>query len=104
MKGHIIHTGCTRPATFLGVPLLVITLGGLLTLFMAGTCLRFELPWAALVVALAFAIFCFWARAVTNLDDWRLLQIFQRLRVRPSKGNLARFGGISYAPYKLIKR
>jgi len=104
MKGHIIFTGCTRPATFFGVPLLVIVLGGLLALFLAGTCAMFLSPWAALVVVLVFALFCLWARAVTNLDDWRLLQIFQRLRIRPHKGNVLRFGGISYAPYKLFKR
>ena len=104
MKGHIIFTGCTRPATFLGVPLLVIVLGGLLALFLAGSCAMFVSPWAALAVFLIFSLFCFWARAVTNLDDWRLLQIFQRLRVRPSRGNVLRFGGISYAPYKLVKR
>ncbi len=104
MKGHIIFTGCTRPATFLGVPLLVIVLSGLATTFLAGTCAMFVSAWAALVVVLVFALFCFWARAVTNLDDWRLLQIFQRLRIRPSTGSLKRFGGISYAPYKLFKR
>jgi len=104
MQGHIIFTGCTRPATFLGVPLLVIVLGGLLALFLAGSLGMFVSPWVALVVVFAFALFCLWARAVTNLDDWRLLQIFQRLRVRPSTGNIKRFGGISYAPYKLLKR
>jgi len=104
MQGHIIFTGCTRPATFLGVPLVVIVLGGILALFIAGSFAMFVSPWAALAVVFTFAVFCFWARAVTSLDDWRLLQIFQKLRVRPRKGNVNRWGGIRYAPYKLFKR
>jgi len=104
MQGHIIFTGATRPAMFLGVPLLVIVLGGIGTLLLAGAFSFFGSPWISLIVIIAFGIFCIWARMVTSFDDWRLLQIFQRLRIRPSKGNLARFGGISYAPYKLQKR
>lgn len=104
MKGHIIFTGCTRPPTFLGVPLLVIVLGGIVTIFVSGTLAIFVSPWAALVCALAFGVFCLWARAVTILDDWRLLQIFQRERLRPMKGDTTRFGGVAYMPYKMLKR
>lgn len=104
MQGYAIFTGCTRPPTFLGVPLLVIVLGGLVSLFLAGSCAMFLSPWGSLIIGMSYGIFCLWARAVTNLDDWRLLQIFQRLRIRPKKGNAARWGGISYAPYKLRQR
>jgi hypothetical protein len=89
---------------FLGVPLLVIVLGGIGSLILAGTLAIFVSPWAALVCVGAFTIFCIWARTVTTFDDWRLLQLFQRQRLRPSKGNFSRFGGVSYAPYKLQKR
>ena len=89
---------------FLGVPLLVIVLGGIGALLLAGTLAIFVSPWAALVCIITFVIFCIWARMVTSFDDWRLLQIFQRLRIRPNKGNFSRFGGVSYAPYKLHRR
>ena len=88
----------------LGVPLLIIVLGGIGALLLAGAFFFLGLPWISLIVIIAFGIFYLWARMVTSYDDWRLLQIFQRLRIRPSKGNFVRFGGISYATYKLHKR
>jgi type IV secretory pathway VirB3-like protein len=104
MIKHTIFTGCARPALFLGVPLLVLVLSGLATMLIAGTLARFISVWAALPVILAFAIFFFWAKAITKLDEWRLAQVMQKLRLRKGNKAVKSVGGLIYSPYQLLKR
>lgn len=104
MINHRIFTGCSRPALFLGVPLVVIILSGLLTLLLAGSLSIFVSGWAALPVVIAFFIFYFWARAITKIDEWRLSQVMQKLKIRKLSKAPKSLGGILYVPLELRKR
>ncbi len=101
MIRHTVFTGCARPALFLGVPLVVIVLSGLATLLLAGSLSIFFSGWAALPVVIAFGIFYFWARAITKIDEWRLSQVMQSLRIRKAVRPRKSLGGILYAPFEL---
>lgn len=89
---------------FLGIPLMVFVLSALATTFLAMALAYLWSMWASLVVLIAFGILYAWARTVTRIDEWRLSQVMQRLRVRRLRGDVVKHGGISYAPYKLHKR
>lgn len=104
MIRHTIFTGCARPALFLGVPMIVMVLSGLATMLLAGSLAIFFSGWAALPVVIAFAIFYFWARAITKIDEWRLAQVMQKLKLRKLVKALEPLGGILYAPLELRKR
>lgn len=101
MVKHTIFTGCSRPALFMGVQLLVLVLSGLSTLLLTGSSSMFVSGWAAVPVTIAFVIVYFWARSITKLDEWRLAQVMQKIRLRQPHKSIQSDGGIIYKPYRL---
>lgn len=84
--------------------MVVIVLSGLATLLLAGSLSIFFSGWAALPVVISFAIFYFWARSITKIDEWRLYQVAQKLKIRKLVKATKSLGGTLYVPLELRKR
>ncbi len=99
-----IFRGCTRPATFAGVPLqpLLLVSGGFMiatgwTCYLAGAYL-------GMLVSMPYVPILLTMRAVTKKDDQRLHQLLKRARMRTRQVTSRRqWSVVSYSPlrYKL---
>jgi type IV secretion system protein VirB3 len=76
-----IFRGCTRPALFLGAPMVptIILTGLAILLAMLGL---FVSPYISIAVITAYVPIYAWMRVVTKSDDQRLNQLLLRLRMR----------------------
>lgn len=101
---HTIYTGCSRPALYLGVPIVVLVLSALGALLAAGSAGMFISGWAVLPVVLSFIVFYAWARTITRMDEWRLSQVALKLKVRGLRGFRRTASSVTYVAYKFEKR
>jgi type IV secretory pathway VirB3-like protein len=111
MRTNRIITGATRPAMFAGVPLIIAVLTGL-GVFLILMLINVPLARAAgpragylSVPVIVFVIgFFMWARRISKVDSWELLQRIKKSRQRRhvSSRHLKRWRGVSYAPSQVI--
>ncbi len=102
MEEHAIFKGATRPPLLLGVPMLPLILMGLTCLLPIGLLIivlhLFILP---LVIAVIFFVTYFYMRHITKKDPWLLEAKRKRLILRRRKGNVTKWGGVSYGPTRM---
>jgi type IV secretion system protein VirB3 len=93
-----VFRGCTRPALFLGAPLIPMLLVTGVAVMVAMLALFIESWLSVAVVALWLPLFC-WMRLTARVDDQRLNQVYLRLRLRAGAGGNRRFwGALTYSP------
>lgn len=100
-----IFRGCTRPATFAGVPLLPFLLvsGGFVLL--SGWTLYLASAYVALFLVMAYIPILVTMREVTKKDDQRLRQLLMRARMRVrQRAGLRGWGAVSYSPLRYKRR
>ena len=100
-----IFRGCTRPATFAGVPVLPFLLvSGGFFIATGWTCYLTS-AYFGIFLALIYLPILLTMRAVTKKDDQRLHQLLMRARMRCRHVAGARqWGAISYAPIRFKRR
>jgi len=105
MEEHTIFKGATRPPLLMGVPMIPLILLGLSCLLPIGILIivfqKFILP---LVLTVIFFALFFYMRHVTKKDPWLLEAKRKRLMLRRRKGDVARWGGVSYGPTKMTRK
>ena len=99
-----IFGGATKPAMFLGVPILPFVFITLITTGVAGTFLIFVHWLLAAALAIVYGVVFFWMRAISRRDAWRLHQSLLRLRKRMGTAVSPIWGGVTYAPYRTRRR
>jgi type IV secretion system protein VirB3 len=100
-----IFRGCTRPATFAGVPLLPFLLvsGGFL--LVAGWTFYLESAYVALFLVMAYVPILITMREVTKKDDQRLHQLLLRAKMRRrQRAGVRHWGAVSFAPLRYKPR
>ena len=93
-----VFRGCTRPALFLGAPLvpMLLVTGIAVLLAMLGL---FVKAWLSAGVVAAWLPVFFWMRLMARADDQRLNQMCLRLRLRVRSGANQRFwGALTFSP------
>lgn len=101
---HRFFKGCTRPAMFMGVPLVPFLLVSGAALLAAVWSFYLVSAYLALLIAIACAPIVLAMRLVTKRDDQRLRQLLLRARLRTRHANRGRWGAVSYAPLRFKKR
>ena len=100
-----IFRGCTRPATFAGVPLLPFL--AVTGVFMLLTIWMFYLisGYVSLFIVMTYIPILLTMREVTKKDDQRLRQLVMRLRMRhrQQKSRLL-WGAVSFSPIRYKQR
>lgn len=103
LRTHVIYRGCTRPATFMGVPVMPFVLSAV-TLAVPGF-------WALIFNSLGLAVM-FWAtwspiylgmRFVCRRDPWALHHYYFRWFRRRKHANRDKWGAITYSPFRFDK-
>jgi type IV secretion system protein VirB3 len=100
-----IFRGCTRPATFAGVPLLPFLLvsGGFVLL--TGWTFYLASAYVALFLVMAYVPILITMREVTKKDDQRLRQLMLRAKMRfRQRAGVQHWGAVSYAPLRYKRR
>lgn len=100
-----IFRGCTRPATFAGVPLVpMITVTGLFMLISVWTFYLIN-GYVSLFVVITYIPLYIAMRAVTRKDEQRLRQMFLRSKMRYRQRALRPlWGAVSYSPLRYKER
>ena len=99
-----IFAGATKPPMFLGVPMRAFLLLAAASSLLCGALMIF-VSWIGAAMVLMLATACLlWMRDASRRDPWRFHQVLLRIRLRHRQGNTQRHGGISFAPYQLIRR
>jgi len=99
-----VFRGCTRPAMFLGAPMIPVMLliGASVLIGMLGLFVSVFVPIA--VIPIAVPIYA-WMRTVAKADDQRLNQLILRLRMRVRMRAGRRFwGALTYVPLVFKRR
>ncbi|BEV13140.1 VirB3 family type IV secretion system protein (plasmid) [Asticcacaulis sp. DW145] len=100
-----IFKGCTRPAMFLGVPMVpfLVVSGGFL---LAGVWLMYLItPLVSVFLILTYVPLFLTLRQITKKDDQRLAQLLMRARMRHRHGAGRKFWkAVSYGPMTYTKR
>jgi type IV secretion system protein VirB3 len=100
-----IFKGCTRPAMFLGVPMVpFLVVSGLF--LVAGVWLMYLIsPVISILIILAYVPLVIAMQQITKKDDQRLAQLFMRMRMRHRHGHGRKvWNAISYGPLTYLKR
>lgn len=100
-----IFRGCTRPATFAGVPMLPFLLvsGGFL--IVTGWTCYLASAYIGLFLVMTYVPILLTMRAVTKKDDQRLHQLLMRARMRCRHfASVRQWGAVSYAPLRFKQR
>jgi type IV secretion system protein VirB3 len=100
-----IFRGCTRPATFAGVPLLPFLLvsGGFL--IVTGWTGYLVSAYVALFLVMAYVPILATMREVTKKDDQRLRQLLLRAKMRwCQRAGVRHWSAVSYAPLRYKRR
>ena len=93
-----VFRGCTRPALFLGAPMVptIILTGLAILLAMLGL---FVSPYISIAVVTAYVPIYAWMRLITKSDDQRLNQLVLRLRMRARmQAGRRAWGALTYTP------
>lgn len=99
--GDPIFKGCTRPPMLAGVPMLWLLLSAGVVLLLFFYLLYGVNLTAAVGVGLCYAPFYLWMRAVTRLDDQRLMQMAKRAQSRGRQFAARRYwGAVTYVPLR----
>jgi type IV secretion system protein VirB3 len=101
---HRFFKGCTRPAMFMGVPLMPFM--GVSGAFILLAMWAFYLAsgYVSLMLVMAYIPILVVMRQMTKKDDQRLKQVMLRARMRLRHSNKNLWGAISYSPLKYKKR
>ncbi len=99
-----VFRGATRPAMFLGAPMIPVILSTGLAIMLAMLGL-FVSPYISIAVTAVYVPIYAWMRIVTKADDQRLNQLILRLRMRLRMQRGRRFwGALTYTPIRFKKR
>ena len=100
-----IFRGCTRPAMFMGIPMLPFLLvTGAFLIPGAWICYLLS-PYAALFLFVTYVPVLLTMRTITKTDDQRLLQLMLRARMRIRQKDARRhWGAVSYSPLRYKRR
>ena len=99
-----VFRGCTRPAMFLGAPMVPVVLATGLAVLLAMLGL-FISPYITIAVLTAYVPVFAWMRFVTKSDDQRLNQVLLRLRLRARlQGNRRQWRALTFTPVILKRR
>lgn len=101
---HRFFKGCTRPAMFMGVPLMPFLLVSGLFMLVAMWCFYLASAYVSLILAMAYAPLVVVMRELTKKDDQRLRQLLMRARMRYRHFNKGMWGALSFAPLRYKKR
>lgn len=101
---HRFFKGCTRPAMFIGVPLMPFLLVSGCFLLLIVWCMQFVSGYAALMLFLVYVPMLLVMRQITKKDDQRLRQMLLRMRMRVRHLNKPYWQTISFAPLRYKKR
>jgi type IV secretion system protein VirB3 len=104
MQEHWVFKGATRPALFIGVPLVPMMLLSLATMMPLGWLMVLRFYKTSVLLLLLFLVGYVWMRGITKQDGWRTKQELLRMRLRRQKGNTRIWGGVSYCPLRLKRR
>ena len=99
-----VFRGATRPAMFLGTPMVpfILLTGLAMMVAMLGL---FLTPYIPIGVITVYVPIYAWMRVVTKADDQRLNQLLLRLRMRARLGAGRRYwGALTFVPLKFKKR
>lgn len=95
-----IYKGGTALSTILGVPLLPFILGALVIGQLTVLGFFFFRMSVGLSVLVVGVILFGWARQVGKNDEWRLMQLLMKARMRgPQKGVRKFWGAVSFSPH-----
>ncbi len=104
MDAHTIFKGATRPAMFVGVPLMPLLIMTMPFVVCLGWSVFFHMWLLAVFALLVWCALFFLMRLICKNDNWQLDIELLRIRKRTEKGNISHWGAVSYAPYQLQKR
>ncbi|MDI7776577.1 VirB3 family type IV secretion system protein [Asticcacaulis sp. EMRT-3] len=100
-----IFKGCTRPAMFLGVPMMPFLMVTGVCLLAGGWLMYLISPVVSLFIGLTYVAIVAVMRQVTRKDDQRLHQLLMRARMRHRHGAARRrWDALSFAPLAYKKR
>jgi type IV secretion system protein VirB3 len=100
-----IFKGCTRPAMFVGVPLLPCLLVSGLFLLAAVWTFYIVSPYLALFLFVAYIPIFIAMREITKKDDQRLRQMLMHARMRFRQRAVHQLAGaVSYSPIRYKRR
>jgi len=98
-REHTIYRGCTRPPTFMGVPVMVFVI----------SVIGFALPgfWVmpfngmvSVVIWAAYVPIFVAMRLASRRDPYTLMHLYQRVTRRLRFGNRAVWGALTYGPLR----
>lgn len=93
--------GCTRPAMFMGVPMVPLLLVSGAFLLLAMWCFYLVSPYVTLVLLMLYVPLLVTMRTMTKKDDQRLRQLMMRARMRLRHGpSRAFWGATSFSPFR----
>lgn len=99
-----VFRGCTRPAMFLGVPMVPFILVTGASVLFAMLALYVSAVATMVVIALYLPVYL-WMRLVTKQDDQRLHQLILRLRLRTRMGKSRKvWKAVTYTPLSYKRR
>lgn len=100
-----IFRGCTRPATFAGVPLIpFLTVSGSALIVAGWTCYLVSAS-VGLLVAVAYVPVLQTMRTVTKKDDQRVRQLFMRARMRVrQRRSIRQWSAVTYSPLRFVMK
>lgn len=100
-----IFRGCTRPATFAGVPLVQFLAVTGAALLLAMWTFYLVSGYVSVFVLIAYIPILVTLRAITKKDDQRLRQLFLRLKMRHfQRQSRQLWGAVSYSPIRYKQR
>lgn len=101
---HRFFKGCTRPAMFIGIPLMPFLLVSGCFLLLIVWFMQFVSGYAAFMLFLVYVPILLVMRQITKKDDQRLRQMLLRARMRLRHANKPYWQTISFAPLRYKKR
>jgi type IV secretion system protein VirB3 len=100
-----IFKGCTRPAMFLGVPMIPFLVVTGIALLLSMWMYYLISPYVTLLLVFAYIPTVLWMRQITKKDDQRLRQMMMRarMRMRQRTGRVL-WGAYSFSPIRYKHR
>jgi type IV secretion system protein VirB3 len=100
-----IFRGCTRPATFAGVPMLPFLIVSGSFMIVTGWSFYLISAYVSLFLMMAYVPILIAMREVTKKDDQRLHQLLMRAKMRTRhRAGVMIWGAISYSPLRFKQR
>lgn len=101
---HRFFKGCTRPAMFMGVPMMHFLLVSGVFMLASMWCFYLVSAYVSLGLVMAYAPIVVVMREMTKKDDQRLRQLLMRARMRYRHFNKSLWGALSFSPLRYKRR